>query len=69
MPEEKLKSLKKMAFEQGSSLSRLINRAVDQVFFKTSKRRNFTQLRGIWKGIKITEKDLQEARFKLKESL
>ncbi len=69
MPEEKLKSLKKLAFEQGLSLSRLINRAVDQMFFKVAKRRNFNQLRGIWKGIKITDKDLQESRLKLKESL
>ena len=69
IPEEKLKSLKKLAFEQGSSLNRLINRAVDQVFFKAAKRKNFNQLRGIWKGIKITDKDLQEVQFKLKEAL
>lgn len=66
LPEEKLKSLKILAFERGSSIGKLINEAVDKVFFKKKGKVSFSALKGILRKGRISEKDIDRARIKLK---
>jgi hypothetical protein len=66
LPEEKLKGLKLLAFERGSSIGKLINEAIDRTFFKKKGRTSFSSLRGIWKKARLSEKDIARARIKAK---
>lgn len=68
LPEDKLKELKKIAFERGSSVARLVNEALDKVFFKRSSRTSFARLRGIWKKHPLTDSDLERSRIRVKNS-
>ena len=67
LSDDRLQALKKMALEKRSSVTKLVNQALEKVFFKKKKPTDFRSLRGIWKDLKITDEDIEEARIKLKE--
>ncbi|MBI2346373.1 MAG: hypothetical protein HYV03_05735 [Deltaproteobacteria bacterium] len=66
LPGEKLKELKRLAFEQGSTIGRLVNEALDRVFFKRRKQRRFHDLRGLWKGRRFSESAIEAAKLRMK---
>ena len=67
LPDDRLQALKRMALEKKSSVTKLINQALEKVFFKKEKVADFRSLKGAWKDLKVTDRDIAEARIKLKE--
>ncbi len=67
LQDEKLRKLKKLAFEKGTSIGKLINEALDRVFFGKKKAKNFRELRGLWKSRHFSKEDIEGARLRLKE--
>ncbi len=68
LPEDRLRTLRRLAFERRGSIGKLINEAIEKVFFRKTGSKNFSSLRGIWKNAGLDEGDFQDLKKRLRDS-
>lgn len=61
-PGKRFQALKKLALKRKVSIGKLVNDAVDKLFFVSQKEKSFGDLKGLWQGHVTTEEDFDDIK-------